>query len=597
MIREASASVKAPTLGDHSADRRMVMLAAMSLVAGIGGAAGAWVLLKLIAIATNLFWFGRLSVQELDMAGQAGGWGTLLIPLAGSLIVGLMARFGSEKIRGHGIPEAIETILFGESRLSLRVAVLKPLSSAISIGSGGPFGAEGPIIMTGGAIGSLFAQCFHLSAAERKTLLVAGAAAGMTAIFGTPLAAILLAVEVLLFEWRPRSFVPVALAVLISFTIRPMLIGSGPMFAAELHAPGGGWALVAAIGLGLLAGLQAALLSTALYRIEDDFHRLPLHWMWWPAVGSMAVGVGGLVDPHVLGAGYANIHALFGNDLEVRAVVTLLLVKALVWLIALGSGTSGGVLAPLLILGGALGCLAGQYLPGDAGVWAMIGMAGIMSGAMRAPLTGALFAAELTGSFGALPLCLAGAVGAYAISVLLMRRSILTEKIARRGRHIFQEYSVDALDLLQVRELMTTDPQTLPGTMPVSAVITFFAGKARHRSYPVVDEAGRLLGLVSRSDALRWQVDGVDPAASLAESLSDASQPFAFPDSPSGTVADLIVQSGIGRIPVVDHDSRRVIGILSRQDLLKARHKVRRAELARARAIEWKRGMSANAPL
>ncbi|WP_313801383.1 chloride channel protein [Sphingobium sp.] len=587
MIREASASTEPVTLGDHSADRRMLMLAAMALIVGTGGVAGAWILLQLIALATNIFWFGRFSMDDIDMADGAVGVAVLLLPLTGSLIVGLMARYGSEKIRGHGIPEAIETILFGESRLSLKVAILKPVSSAISIGSGGPFGAEGPIIMTGGAIGSLFAQCFHLSAAERKTLLVAGAAAGMTGIFGTPLAAILLAIEVLLFEWKPRSFVPVVLAALVAFAWRPLLIGSGPMFAVALQVPGGAWPLAAAVGLGLLLGLEASLLSMALYRIEDGFHKLPVHWMWWPALGSIVVGLGGWIDPHVLGAGYANIHALLGNSLEVRAIATLLAVKAVVWLVALGSGTSGGVLAPLLILGGALGCLAGQYLPGDAGFWAMIGMAGIMSGAMRAPMTGALFAAELTGHFDALPLCIAGSVGAYAVSVLFMRRSILTEKIARRGRHIFQEYSVDALDFLQVRELMTPDPETLSGAMTVGDAIAFFADEARHRSYPVVDRAGSLLGLASRSDALRWQVEDVDRATSLEESLSDASHPSAFPDSPSAMVADLIVQSGIGRIPIIERDSRKVVGMISRQDLLKARHKVRRDETERTRHLGW----------
>lgn len=439
--------------------------------------------------------------------------------------------------------------------------------------------------MTGGAIGSLFAQCFHLSAAERKTLLVAGAAAGMTAIFGTPLAAILLAIEVLLFEWKPRSFVPIVLAVLVSFTWRPWLIGTGPMFAADLPLPTGPWSLAFALALGLLFGLQAALLSKALYLIEDGFHRLPIHWMWWPALGSIAVGLGGLIEPHVLGAGYGNIHALLGDSLEIRAIVLLLVVKAVVWLIALGSGTSGGVLAPLLILGGALGCLVGQFLPGDPGFWAMIGMAGIMSGAMRAPITGALFAAELTGQFAALPFCIAAAVAAYAISVLLMRRSILTEKIARRGRHILQEYSVDALDLSQAKDLMTANPETLAGDMRVSEVVAFFETEARHRSYPVVDQDGHLLGLVSRSDALRWQVEGYEQATLLVESLSDASHPSAFPDSPSGVVADLIVHTGIGRIPIIDPESRKVVGILSRQDLLKARHKVRVGETERTRHV------------
>jgi len=559
----------------------MIMLALMAVPVGAGGAIGAWILLKLIALSTNVFWYGRLSTTEADIADAAMGMGMVVIPVVGSLIIGLMARYGSEKIRGHGIPEAIETILFGESRLSLKVAILKPLSAAVSIGSGGPFGAEGPIIMTGGAIGSLFAQCFHLSAAERKTLLVAGAAAGMTAIFGTPIAAILLAVEILLFEWKPRSFVPVVLAVLVAFALRPSLIASGPMFATDLAIPSGIAPLIGAFGLGLATGLEAALLSTALYRIEDGFHRLRLHWMWWPALGSIVVGIGGLIDPHVLGAGYANIDALLGGGFGARAIISLLLVKAVVWLVSLGSGTSGGVLAPLLILGAALGCLVGQYMPGSPGLWAMVGMAAIMSGAMRAPLTGALFAAELTGSFDALPLCLAGAGAAYALSVLLMRRSILTEKIARRGRHILQEYSVDAMEFVQVGELMTSDPDMLSGDMRIEDARDFFENDARHRSYPVVDATGRLLGLVSRSDALRWRVETIDGGTLLKDNLSDAAQPSAFPDSPSGMVADLIVQTGVGRIPIIARDSRRVVGILTRQDLLKARLKFRRAETER----------------
>ena len=581
MIREALTSAEAARLGDHSADRRMIMLALMAVPVGAGGAIGAWILLKLIALSTNVFWYGRLSTTEADIVDAAMGMGMVVIPVVGSLIIGLMARYGSEKIRVHGIPEAIETILFGESRLSLKVAILKPLSAAISIGSGGPFGAEGPIIMTGGAIGSLFAQCFHLSAAERKTLLVAGAAAGMTAIFGTPIAAILLAVEILLFEWKPRSFVPVVLAVLVAFALRPSLIASGPMFATDLAIPSGIAPLIGAFGLGLATGLEAALLSTALYRIEDGFHRLRLHWMWWPALGSIVVGIGGLIDPHVLGAGYANIDALLGGGFGARAIISLLLVKAVVWLVSLGSGTSGGVLAPLLILGAALGCLVGQYMPGSPGLWAMVGMAAIMSGAMRAPLTGALFAAELTGSFDALPLCLAGAGAAYALSVLLMRRSILTEKIARRGRHILQEYSVDPMEFVQVRELMTSDPDMLSGDVRIEDARDFFENDARHRSYPVVDATGRLLGLVSRSDALRWRVETIDGGTLLKDNLSDAAQPSAFPDSPSGMVADLIVQTGVGRIPIIARDSRRVVGILTRQDLLKARLKFRRAETER----------------
>ncbi|GHH25217.1 chloride channel protein [Sphingomonas glacialis] len=523
-----------------------------------------------------------MSAAPAEIVDAHVGLAAVAIPVVGSLMIGLMARFGSEKIKGHGIPEAIEAILYGESRLSLKVAVLKPLSSAISIGSGGPFGAEGPIIMTGGAIGSLFAQCFHLSAAERKTLLVAGAAAGMTGIFGTPIAAILLAIEVLLFEWKPRSFVPVVVATLVAFAWRPMLLGVGPLFpfaAAPVQAwwPVGGLSL----GIGVLVGLEAALLSVLLYRVEDAFHRLPVHWMWWPALGGIVVGVGGLIEPRVLGAGYANIQALLDGSLAVRVILTLLVVKAIVWLVALGSGTSGGVLAPLLIMGGAFGALLGQFLPGSVGFWAMIGMAGMMSGAMRAPLTGALFAVELTGHFDALPATIAAATGAYAISVLIMRRSILTEKIARRGRHILQEYTVDPHEFLQAEQVMTPDPAVLSGAMSIKDAVAFFGDGATHRTYPVVNDSGRLLAMVSRSDALRWKVEGELPETPLAEALSDPSQPIAYLHSPIGEVADLMVESGIGRIPIVEVGTDRVLGILSRHDLLKVRSARRRAEVDR----------------
>jgi len=585
MINMNGGSAKRPPLGDHSADHRLLLLAGMAVVVGSVSAMGAWLLLRLIALATNFFWFGRLSAAESTIADTGLGLGIIAIPIIGSLIVGLMARFGSDKIRGHGIPEAIEAILYGESRLSLKVAILKPVSSAISIGSGGPFGAEGPIIMTGGAVGSLFAQCFHLSATERKTLLVAGAAAGMTGIFGTPLAAILLAIEVLLFEWKPRSFVPVVVAVLVSWSWRPALIGAGPLFSLQAAMPSGYWPLLAAAGIGTVVGLEAALLSTSLYKIEDLFHRLPIHWMWWPALGAIVVGLGGYMDPRVLGAGYANIQSMLADTMTIKMVVTLLAIKAIVWIVALGSGTSGGVLAPLLILGGAVGCLAGHALPGDPGFWTMIGMAAMMSGAMRAPLTGALFAGELTGRFEALPLTLAAAAAAYAVSVLVMRRSILTEKIARRGRHVLQEYTVDALDFTQAAQIMTAGPATLSGNLSVAGALSFFTEEAIHRSYPVVDGENRLLGLVSRSDALRWRNGDVTLEATLAETLSDRSQPVAYPDTPSSFIADLIIETGVGRIPVVDPQTRKVVGIVSRQDLLKVRSVNRASETMRSRMI------------
>jgi CIC family chloride channel protein len=571
-------------LADHSVDARMLRLAAMALPIGAGAALGAWVLLKLIALATNLFWFARVSFAPAQITDARVGLMVIAIPVIGGLIIGLMTRYGSEKIKGHGIPEAIETILYGESRLSLRVAILKPISAAVSIGSGGPFGAEGPIIMTGGAIGSLLAQQLRLSAAERKTLLVAGAAAGMTGIFGTPVASVLLALEVLLFEWKPRSFVPVVLAVLASLGCRPFLVGSGALFPFAAKIPAIDWALLAgSLALGAVVGIEAAVLSSLLYRIEDAFERIPVHWMWWPAIGAVVVGLGGLVDAHVLGAGYANIQALVDASLPLRVIAALLVIKAIVWLTALGSGTSGGVLAPLLILGGALGAIIGHFLPGPEGMWALAGLAAIMSGAMRAPLTGAIFAVELTARFDLLPMMLGASVGAYAVSVLVMRRSILTEKISRRGRHVLQEFTVDPLDFLQADEIMTADPATLPGEMAITDVVRFFRDEATHRTYPVTDPRGRLLGMVSRSDALRWQTEGGVNPTSLADAISDASLPFAYGHSPIGQVADQMVETGVGRIPIVTSDDHRVVGILSRHDLLKARGRLTASETLRAR--------------
>ncbi|WP_082699737.1 chloride channel protein [Novosphingobium barchaimii] len=561
----------------------MLLLAAAALVIGTGGALGAWVLIKSIAVATNLFWFGRLSASPAAITDNALGLWLVAVPILGSLIVGLMARFGSDKIRGHGIPEAIEAILYGESRLSLKVALLKPLSSAISIGSGGPFGAEGPIIMTGGAIGSLFAQAFHLSAAERKSLLVTGAAAGMTAIFGTPIAAILLAIEVLLFEWKPRSFVPVVVGVLTAWLWRPFLIDVGPLFPAHHSLALDAEVLGIALIVGILTGSQAALLSSLLYKVEDQFVRLPLHWMWWPAVGGLAVGTGGLVDAHVLGAGYDSIQGLLSGSLPLRAAIALLVIKAAVWLVALGSGTSGGVLAPLLLLGGSLGYLLGQLLPGGSALWALAGMAGILSGAMRAPLMAALFAVELTGDFTMLPLTLAASVGAYAVSVLVMPRSILTEKIARRGRHILQEYTVDPFEFLQASQVMTEGPETLSEKMTVAEAIAFFGGQARHRSYPVVNHEGALRGLVSRSDVLCWRVGVFRDDVTLAQVLEDVSQSQGSPNDPIARLADLMVETGVGRIPIVEPVSGKVVGILTRHDLLKIRHVHRGSEVTRSR--------------
>jgi H+/Cl- antiporter ClcA len=570
-------------LGDFTTDRRVVLLMALAIPVGLASVGAAWALLRLISLCTNLAYHGRFSFADLPITTGALGWGSVFIPVAGCLIIGLMARFGSEKIRGHGIPEAMEAILIGKSRIQPKVAILKPVSSAVSIGTGGPFGAEGPIIMTGGAIGSLLAQTIHLDDAERKTLLVAGAAAGMTAIFATPLAAVLLAVELLLFEWKPRSFLPVAMAALVAAATRAFALDAGPVFAYAGALSFTPWHLVACAAVGVLAGLGSGVLTTLVYAAEDLFEKLPLHWMWWPAIGGLAIGIGGLIDPAALGVGYDNIRHLLAGDLAFQAVLLLLVVKVAIWSIALGSGTSGGVLAPLLIFGGALGALATPWLPqADAGFWALLGMAAMMGGTMRAPLTATLFAVELTGDMGALLPVLAACVFAYGVTVLLLKRSILTEKIARRGHHISREYHVDPFDLVRVSAIMTQAVDTLPDTATVAQAVAHFTTlQPVHTSYPVVDAQGVVVGEVTRADSLAWALNSQDDSRTLAQMLVGREQVIGYPDELASRIADRMALSGVGRVPIVDRATGRLLGIVGRKDLFRSRARRLRDETAR----------------
>lgn len=568
--------------GDFTTDRRVLLLIAMAVIVGTGGAFAAWVLVSLIALVTNIVWFGQIGIVAPSLGDVPRSFWMVLAPVIGGLVIGLMARFGSEKIRGHGIPEAIEAILIGGSRMSPKVAVLKPLSSAISIGTGGPFGAEGPIIMTGGAIGSLFAQFFHMSAAERKTLLVAGAASGMTAIFGSPIAAVMLAVELLLFEWKPRSFIPVAVAACVSICWRPLLFGAGPLFPTNFHMQLPWWGIFFCAAMGVISGLQSGLLTTLLYKIEDAFERLPVHWMWWPAIGGLVVGLGGLIEPRALGVGYDIIADLLNSRIVAGAVLAILLVKAGIWLVALSSGTSGGVLAPLLILGGALGWLVGLAFPGEPGFWALLGMAAMMGGTMRAPLTGTFFAVEITGDVSTLVPLLAATVVAYAVTVLLLRRSILTEKIARRGQHITREYGIDPFELTRAGEIMIRQVDTLPASMPATEARDFLSSQQEaHRLYPVIEPDGRLVGVVSRADALAWQTVAELEGETLYDKVSDASIPVGHPDDTVGFIADLMIKGDTGRIPITDPATGVLVGLIARKDLLLLRRSVRSLEQER----------------
>jgi len=563
-------------LRDFSANRRLLLLVVMAVVVGTFGAGAAWLLQHLINLVTNLCYFGRLSASPAIISSRPLGWTSVLIPVAGCLVIGLMARFGSEKIRGHGIPEAIEAILIGKSRIQPKVALLKPLSSAISIGTGGPFGAEGPIIMTGGALGSIFAQLFHMSSAERKTLLVAGAAAGMSATFNSPIAAILLAVELLLFEWKPRSFIPVSVASAVAAAWRPFLIGGGILFPMTSTAvPFMPLTLLVCAALGIFSGLFSGLLTQMVYMCEDFFQKLPIHWMWWPVIGGFAIGLGGLIEPRALGVGYDNIADLLNGTMSGEPALRLLTVKALIWSIALGSGTSGGVLAPLLIMGGAVGALASTLIPfGTPAFWALIAMAAVMGGTMRAPLTAMIFAFELTHNTDALLSLAVACVAAHGTTVLLLKRSILTEKVARRGHHIFREYIVDPFETTRAAEIMKHPAETLPASMPVADVVAFFTSPGaahRHKAYPVISDDKKLSGMVTKADVLEWVVKGWPPEATLGRQVLGVSLVSGYGDEAVGTLADRMLKRGVGCIPILHRQDGILAGIITRSDLLRVR--------------------------
>ena len=562
-------------LADFTRDKRVLILSLMALLIGAMSAAVAYVLVWLIAIITNVAFYQTLSSVFRSPDHHRLGYLVILVPVIGGLIIGFMARYGSDKIRGHGIPEALEAILFGRSRMEPRVAVLKPLSSAISIGTGGPFGAEGPIIMTGGAFGSIFAQFFNLSSAERKTLLVAGASGGMAAIFASPIAATLLAVELLLFEWRPRSFIPVAIAAAVAYALRLPLMGNGPIFPIPPHAMLNGEGLIFAFLVGIVAGLGSGLLTTMVYAFEDLFAKLPFHWMWWPAIGGLAVGIGGLVEPRVLGVGYDTIHQLLRGEIVGTALIGILVGKSLIWSIALGSGTSGGVLAPLLMMGGALGAALAGFIPiGDTGLWALVGMAAMMGGTMRSPLTSMIFALELTQDFNVLPGLLVACIAAHGVTVLLLRRSILTEKVARRGFHVMREYSVDPFTMVRVSEVMDKNAATVPATMSVAELSERIARHdpqvTCHQGMLIVDENQRLAGIITRGDVLHALEEGTNGTTVLEAGSHDLV--VAFPDEILYEAAVKMLRNNIGRLPVVSRsDPRQILGYLGRSNVMTGR--------------------------
>jgi H+/Cl- antiporter ClcA len=537
---------KPSALRDFTVNRRVWLLTGVAVVIGTGAAALAVLLLRAIALTTNLFYYHRLSLAMVGPAwSPLSPWIMPLVPIVGGLLVGFIAHYGSDKIRGHGIPEAIEAILLHGARIDPLVAVLKPLSAAIAIGSGGPFGAEGPIIMTGGAFGSLVAQWLHLTDAERTTLLVAGAAAGMSATFAAPMAAILLAVELLLFEWRPRSLIPVAVASIMAGALRIVWLGAGPLFPVEMHTAIHLWPTMLVAGpLGILVGFAAAGLSRMMYGLEDAFEhlcgRLRVHWMWWPAIGGIGIGVGGFFFPRGLGVGYDNIAELLRGNAPLGLLLGLLVAKSLMWAFSLSSGTSGGVLAPLLMIGAAIGETLARlaHMSGETqALWALMGMGAMLSGSLGVPLTAILFSLELTHALPALlPLALA-CTASYLVTSLIMPRSILTEKLSRRGYHLSREYGVDPLETVIVAEVMTELPESIED---------------------------------------------------FAMSLLQATLPevFAYTDETCRAVAEEMATTRVMNMPVIDRESGRICGSISAQELLSGRRRAVERESERSRSFQ-----------
>ncbi|HET6587324.1 MAG TPA: chloride channel protein [Oleiagrimonas sp.] len=538
----------------------------------VGGAAAviAWMLYHLIGLVTHLAFAGQWSFDFVQPSALGAPWWVILIaPVVGGLLIGLMARYGTDRIRGHGIPEALEAILFRKSKMMAKVAILKPVSSAIAIGTGGPFGAEGPIIMTGGAVGSLVGQVFYLTSIERRTLLVAGACAGMSATFSTPIAATLVGVELLLFEMRPRSTIPVAIACFVASALRPFLLGPGPLFpiATQFHLT------IAMLGMaavsGLLAGLLATLVTFLVYKVEDLYRTLPIHWMWWPALGALVVGIGGIIDPDTLGVGYGIIDQLLTGQIVGMGILIFMVVKAVIWIFYLSSGTSGGTLAPLLALGAGLGGLEALIFPGpEPLLWPLLGMGAMLAAVMRMPFTSIMFALELTGNASVLPALLITCTAAYGTSVFVMKRSILTEKIARHGRDIFRPYVVDRMEYMPVHEVMTRDIVSVPSTLTVRELADrYFGSEQKYRAYPVVDADNILLGIVERSRVQAWLKEDPGGAQILADIIGK-DPVVAYPDESCKSVAIRAAVESLDRMPVVSADRQQLLGMITRYDLL-----------------------------
>ena len=576
---------------------RMVLIS--SLAAGVGLVAGvvAYLLYRLIGLFTNLFFFHRFSVDFTSAhLNHLGPW-VIVTPVLGGIVIGFMAKYGSSKIKGHGIPEAMEAVLTNRSRIQPRVAILKPISAAIAIGTGGPFGAEGPIIQTGGALGSLVGQIMHTTAAERKVLLACGAAAGMSATFNTPIAGVILAIELLLFEFKSRSFIPLVISSSLATAVHLQLLGSGPMFEVAAMDFGVPRALPFYLLLGGVCGLVAVVFSKALYWVEDQFEKLPIDELWWPAIGALGLGIIGYFVPSVLGVGYDTISDILNARLALGVLLVVGFAKAVALVVSLGSGTSGGLLAPMFMssaaLGGAFAVLMNRVFPSahlSPGAFALVAMGAVFGAASRATFTFIIFAFEITRDYNAvLPLMLVSVLADGLAMLLMPHASIMTEKLARRGLRIHQDYETDILHHVRVEEMMDRTPPTISASTTVGELAERIARRdpevSHHQALLVVDDQGSLESIITRGDILRT-LDREPSGTATVQECGSSNLIVTYPDELLSEAVHKILRHNIGRLPVVDRQNpKQIVGYLGRPNIMAAR--LRRLEEEQIREPGW----------
>jgi chloride channel protein, CIC family len=576
---------------------RMLLVSFLSAAIGLVAGIVAFVLYKLIGLFTNLFFYHRWSTDFTSAQHNHLGWMVIVTPVIGGLIVGVMAKYGTSKIKGHGIPEAMEAVLFNRSRIAPRVAILKPISAAIAIGTGGPFGAEGPIIQTGGAIGSLVGQAFHTTAVERKVLLACGAAAGMSATFNTPIAGVILAIELLLFEFKSRSFIPLVIASTLATAVHMQILGLGPMFQVspmDFAIPRG---LPFYVVLGMICGLAAVAFSKLLYWVEDQFEKLPFDEMWWPPIGAVGLGIISFFVPRVLGVGYDTIGDILNGQLAWKILLVVMLAKAAALAVSLGSGTSGGLLAPCFMwsaaMGGIFAMVSNRFLPGahlSPAAFALVAMGAVFGAASRATFTFIIFAFEITRDYNSvLPLMLVSVIADGIAMLLMPNSSIMTEKLARRGLRVHQDYETDVLSQARVVDTMEQELPAISAGTTVGALAERIAqhdpAVARHEALLILDDTGRLAGIITRGDLLR-AFDKDSSGAMTVQEAGSTRLVVTHPDQLVSEAAAKMLRNDIGRLPVVDRaDHRKVVGYLGRSGVMAAR--LRRFQDEHVREPGW----------